>query len=175
MSDVLHVYFPIILRAVLKSRDNHTPPFCTWKTRSPEGSHNFPSPLFAGWFFYTRSDCVQLLLFPLQPPPLTLTLIVTDFLLWVRLEAKVVTTEVSSAEMTLISEPGNRTIHAAAVWRPVRASSGSDDISWRAAQCLGGTKNFWAPIHGRVKERTRCRSVLCVCPVTLIDGCNGSC
>lgn len=167
--------FPIILRAVLKSRDNHTPSFCKWKTRGPEGSHNFPSPLLTGRFIYIRLDCVQLRLFPAQPPSPTLTPIFTDFLLWVRLDAKVITTEVSSAEMTLFSEPGNRTIHAAAAWRLVRASSGSDDTSLGAAQCLGGTKNFWAPIHGRVKERTRCRSVLCVCPATLIDWCNRGC
>lgn len=124
-------------------------------------SPHFPSPLLTGWFIYIQLDCVQLLLFPSQPPSLTLTLIVTDFLLWVRLEAKVVTTEVSS-ERTLISEPGNRTIHAAAARRPARASSGSDDTFLGVAQCLGGTKNSWAPIHGRVKVRTRCRSVLCV-------------
>ena len=66
----------------------------------------FPTSLqLTGLFLYVRLDCVQSLLFPSLPPFSTLTLVFSDFLLWVRREAKVPTSQVSSKGMTLVSSP----------------------------------------------------------------------
>lgn len=105
-------------------------------------------------------DCIQIVLFTSLPPSVTLTLIFIDFLLWVR---------------TWSQNPKHRSLlwsgdpHQSA-WKqeeprssPLETgwarSSESDDTCLGTAQCLGGTKNFWAPSHGWVRERTCCRFV----------------
>lgn len=71
------------------------------------GGARVPDLPTADWLVHLRLVGLRAVTaLPLMPPVLTLTLIFRDFLLWVRLEAKVLTTQIPFGQVTLIREPG---------------------------------------------------------------------